>query len=309
MPNAQQTDATKSNDEEVVKIETDLVTLPVSVIDRQGRFISNLQQKDFEVFEDGKQQEIAYFAATEQPITVALLLDVSNSTEFKIGEIRNAANAFIGQLKQNDMVMVIAFDEEVRILSEPTTDREKLFAAVKKAKFHGGTSLYDAVDFAINRRLSKLKGRKAVVLFTDGVDTTSEFATFQSTVKGAEELDTVIYTIHYDTYDAVFDDVQQSGNKPKYGNGETAEEYAVGAEYVEDLATRTGGRKYEADSTKNLENAFFNIAEELRWQYNLGYYPSEAGKTGERKALKVRVSTPNVAVRTRASYVVGDAKK
>ncbi|MEP6923676.1 MAG: VWA domain-containing protein [Pyrinomonadaceae bacterium] len=308
IPNAPQNQTPKPNPEkagdsdEVLKIETALVTIPVSVIDRQGHFVTTLRQQDFQIFEDGKPQEVAYFAATEQPITVALLIDVSNSTEFKIGELQDAANAFIKQLKPVDKVLVIAFDEKARVLSEATNDRDQLFKAIRRAKFHGGTSLYDAVDFAINRRLSQIQGRKAIVLFTDGVDSTSRTGSFQSTLAAAEEFDATVFTIHYDTYNPEIDD-------GKTGYGVTREEYAAGADYVKELADKTGGKLYEADSTRNLENAFFNIAEELRWQYNLGYYPLEAGKAGDRKQIKVRVNLQNIAVHARDNYVVGQQEK
>lgn len=308
IPNTQQNQIPKPNSEkvsdssdEVLKVETALVRIPVSVIDRQGHFVTTLRQQDFQIFEDGKLQEVAYFAATEQPITIALLIDVSNSTEFKIGELQDAAAKFVKQLKPVDKVMIIAFDEKVRVLSEVTNDRKQVDKAIRRAKFHGGTSLYDAVDFAINRRLSQMQGRKAVVLFTDGVDSTSRLSDFQSTLGDAEEFDATVFTIHYDTYNPEIDD-------GKTGYGVTREEYATGANYVRQLADKTGGKLYEADSTSNLENAFFNIAEELRWQYNLGYYPPETGKTGDRKQIKVRVNLQNVAVQARDSYIVGKAE-
>ena len=288
-----------SDSDEVLKVDTALVTIPVSVIDRQGHFVTNLKQQDFQVSEDDKPQEVAYFAATEQPITVALLLDVSSSAEFKIEEIQDAAMSFIKQLKPVDKVMIVAFDKKVRVLSEATSDRDRLFKAIRKVKMKNGTSLYDAVDFAIDNSLSSVQGRKAIVLFTDGVDSTSHLSGFQSTVGKAEEFDATIFTVHYDTYDPELDDGKQ-------GYGVTREEYATGADYVKDLAAKTGGRMYEADSTAgNLENAFSNIAEELRWQYNLGYYPPESGKSGDRKQIKVRVNRQDIAVRARDSYIVG----
>ena len=288
-----------SDSDEVLKVDTALVTIPVSVIDRQGHFVTNLRQQDFQVLEDDKPQEVAYFAATEQPITVALLLDVSSSAEFKIEDIQSAAMTFIKQLKPVDKVMIIAFDKKVRVLNEATSDREQLLKAIRKAKMKDGTSLYDAVDFALNSRLNQVQGRKAIVLFTDGVDSTSHLSDFRSTIGKAEEFDATIFTVHYDTYEPARDD-------GKTGYGVTREEYATGAEYVKDLAAKTGGRMYEADATAgNLETAFSNIAEELRWQYNLGYYPPESGKSGDRKQIKVRVNRQDIAVRARDSYVVG----
>lgn len=289
-------------DEDVLKIETSLVSIPVSVIDRQGHFLTNLRQQDFQIFENGKPQEIAHFAASEQPITIALLLDVSYSTEYSIEEIRNAAATFIRQLKPVDRVMVVSFAEQVKVLSELTSDREKLYKAIGRAKIKDGTSLYDAVDYTLNRQLQQIQGRKAVVLFTDGVDTTSELATFASNIKDAQEADAAFYIIYYNTYDPNIDKGKNQGT------GTSREEYAIAAEYLVDLANKTGGKIFSAGATRNLENTFFSVGEELRWQYNLGYYPTDPGQVGERKNIKVRVNLDNVAVRARDNYIVGEQK-
>ena len=149
--------------DEEIKVETNLVTMPVSVLDRDGRFVSGLTQRDFEIFENGSKQKIEYFQSVEQPFTVVLMIDVSPSTQFRIDEIQNAAISFVDQLRPADRVMVIAFDESVRVLSEPTNNRNQLRNAIQMAQFGDGTSLYEAVDNALNRQLAKIQGRKAVV--------------------------------------------------------------------------------------------------------------------------------------------------
>jgi len=184
---------------DVIKVETNLVTLPVSVLDRDGRFVSGLQQKDFRIFENGVEQKVDYFQSVEQPFTVILMIDVSPSTQYKIDEIHDAALAFVNQLRANDKVMVIAFDDQVRVLCEPTNNRGRLRDAIYQAEFGDGTSLYEAVDFAVNRELKRIEGRKAIVLFTDGVDTTSRRANYQSTISDIEEIDALIYPIRFNT--------------------------------------------------------------------------------------------------------------
>jgi Ca-activated chloride channel family protein len=323
------------DDDEVIKVETELVTIPVTVFDRQGRFLPGLRQSDFRITENGKPQQIAYFQTTEQPFTVVLLIDVSNSTKFKINEIQDAAIAFTEQLKPNDRVMVISFDDNVNVLTEPTSDRRRLANAIRQANFGGGTSLYDAVDFAINRRLNQIEGRKAVVLFTDGVDTTSRHATYDGTVRDSEELDATFYPVYFNTYNDMQDrsggvyypprrfptrrggwgdiiGVILSGGNVQIGGGGTVgtsrAEYERGRHYLEDLSNKTGGRFYNADSTRNLDAAFSGIAEELRRQYSIGYYPSETGKQGERKQIRVIVNRSDAIVRARDSYIVGEQK-
>mgnify|MGYP002778966717 CR=1 FL=1 len=325
-PTAGQTDvstttAAVGDDEEIVKVETNLVTIPVSVFDRNGLYIPNLRQSDFKIFEDGREQEIAVFGTTDKPFTVILLLDTSPSTEYKIDEIRRAAIAFVDQLKSQDSVMVIEFDSNVHVLTEPTNDRQKIYKAIERADFGGGTSLYDAVDFSLRKRLSQIEGRKAIVLFTDGVDTTSGRASYDGTVIEAEESEAMIFPIYYNTF---FDMNRRGGgigSPPVWGSpfptviggggmsGNRAEDYALGKQYLDDLASATGGRVFRPEATPGgLTRAFEGIAEELRRQYTVGYYPKDEGKAGQRKQVKVRVNRPNLVIRARDSYIVGGAK-
>src|SRR5947207_12192708 len=192
--------AEEVGEDEVVRVNASLVTVPVSVLDRDGRFIPGLTKNDFRIFEDGVEQEVAYFAPVEQPFTVALVIDTSGSTRFKMEEMQDAAIAFLDQLRPNDRVIVVSFDDDVRVLSEPTSDRALLRAAIRRTRTGDGTRLYDAVDLVIRQQLSRVQGRKAIVLFTDGVDTTSKRASYRSTLAEAEELDAMIYPIQYDTY-------------------------------------------------------------------------------------------------------------
>lgn len=291
--------------DEVLKVETNLITIPVSVFDREGLYIPSLSQTDFKIFEDGKEQEVAYFGTTEQPFTVILLLDTSLSFENIIKDIKNAAIAFVNQLKPQDSVMVIEFAWNVNVLSELTNDRQKIYKGIKKADMDEGTSIYDAVNHALRKRLSSIKGKKAIVLFTDGVDTTSDAATYDSTLALAEESDVTIFPIYYNTF---LDNNRQ--NRSVFGmptrTGVSRQEYALGKKYIEDLAAVTGGRVFNAESNAvNLTRTFESIAEELRRQYNIGYYPQEAGVSGQRKQIRVRVNRPNLTVRARDSYIVG----
>jgi VWFA-related protein len=298
---------TDAEEGDVVKVDTNLVTIPVSVYDRNGVYIPNLRQSDFKIFEDGKEQEIAYFGRTDVPFTVILLLDTSPSTEYKIDQIRDAARAFVQKLGPQDTVMVIEFAWNVHVLCEPTQDRAIINKAIGKADFGDGTSLYDAVDYSLRKRMNQIQGRKAIVLFTDGVDTTSGKSSYDKTLALAEESDSLIFPIYYNTYN---DMRGQMGSTwpPIFGQPQvrppSAADYALGKKYLEDLAAYTGGRVFRPESG-GLNAAFEGIAEELRSQYSLGYVPGETGKPGQRKAIKVRVNLPNVAVRARDSYVVG----
>lgn len=293
---------------EIVRVDTDLINIPVSVFDRNGLYISGLRQSDFKVFEDGIEQEIAYFGTSEKPFTVILLLDTSPSTEYKIEDIQRAAVAFVDQLKAQDKVMVIEFDANVHVLTEPTGDRQSIYKAIKRADFGGGTSLYEAVNFSLAKRLNAIDGRKAIVLFTDGVDTTSRRASYDSTLALAEESDALVFPIYYNTF---LDTVSAVGSSPFPGLGyptreQIAKEYALGKKYIEDLALMTGGRVFRPEATPGgLTNAFEGIAEELRRQYNIGYLPKTEGEPGQRRSIKVRVARPNLVLRARDTYIVG----
>ena len=323
-PQIQQTNAPKTietaiaDDEEIIKIEANLVTIPVSVFDRNGIYIPGLTQENFQIFEDGKEQEISYFGTSDKPFTVILMLDTSPSTEYRMEDIQSAAKAFVRQLKEQDSVLVIEFDGNTHVLTEATKDRQKIYKAIDEADMGGGTSLYDSVDFALRKRLNKIEGRKAIVLFTDGVDTTSSKSSYDETLRDAEEADALIFPIHYNTY---FDNRRSStvlsSPFPFPGSGgilnppgTRAEDYALGREYLNDLAAATGGRVFRPEATPGgLTRAFEGIAEELRRQYNIGYYPEDEGKSGERKQIKVRLNRPNLIVRARDSYIVGANKQ
>src|SRR5436190_13804773 len=151
---------------EIVKVDTQLVTIPVRVMDKKGRFVGGLAKENFKVFEEGVEKEVALFSNEQQPFTVALVLDMSPSSTFKVGEIQTAAIAFIDQLRPQDKVMVISFDQEAHMLCELTNDRKAIYRAIKSTKIENGTSLYEAIDLTINKRMRMIDGRKAIILFT-----------------------------------------------------------------------------------------------------------------------------------------------
>ena len=189
---------------DVVRIDTNLVTVPVSVLDRDGRFISDIQREQFHVFENGVEQKLAYFESTEKPFTVALLLDTSGSTVFHLWEIKEAAINFAKQLRPQDRVLIVTFDNLVMLLTEATNDLNVVTEVVQRNAITGlSTRLYDAIDLVIKARLNKIDGRKAMVVFSDGVDTASYQATYKGTLREVEELDALIYPVQYDTTDFV----------------------------------------------------------------------------------------------------------
>lgn len=314
---------------DVVKVDTSLVTVPVSVLDRQGRFVPNLKREDFRVFENGVEQPLAYFEPAEKPFTVALLLDTSASTHFHLQDIRDAAIAFAKQLRPQDRVLIVSFNDEVLLLTEVTNDMNLIETVIDEGANTGNsTRLYDAVDLTIKERLNKIKGRKAIVLFTDGVDTSSQDATYESTLGEVDELDALIYPVQYDTSDylnamqgsvpvtvtttrrGIFGSSTstQTYNVPMNNGvplpGATKADYDRADRYLHLLADKTGGRLYQANDNAQLADAFARIAEELRRQYSLGYYPkTDNADNNGRRQIRVKVRQPNLAVKARDSYV------
>ena len=314
---------------DVIRVNTTLVTIPVSVMDRDGRYVPNLNKEDFRLWEDGVEQQVAFFSSVDKPFSVVLMIDTSGSTRFRLEDIQDAAIDFVNQLRPDDKVMVVSFNDDIRILADFTSDRARLQRAIRHADTGDGTRLYDAVDMVINQQLSRVSGRKAIVLFTDGVDTTSRRANYESTVTDSEELDALIYPVQYDTFSDISsgvptfpggrqDDVliqilggifgggrggRRGGRGGPTAPGTSRSDYDIANRYLRDLAQNTGGRGYQADSTQNLSYAFANVAEELRRQYSIGYYPKRSAQAGQRRQIRVRANQPNLAVKARDSYI------
>jgi Ca-activated chloride channel homolog len=182
-----------------IKIGTNLVTVPVIVTDRYGRFVTGLSRNQFTVREEGSPQKIEDFSSTEAPFSVALLIDTSRSTQNKLSKIRKAAETFIKQLLPNDRIMVVSFDEKVQFVCDFTSNHAELERAVKSLKTSYLTSLYDAIHLTITEKMSRIQGRKAIVVLTDGVDTASKKATYESAIEMAASAGIIVYTVQYET--------------------------------------------------------------------------------------------------------------
>jgi len=326
-----------------IKMDTSLVTIPVSVMDRDGKFVPFLKKRDFRIYEDGVEQDIESFNSVETPFHVALVLDTSNSTLFRFDDIQDAAFAFIKQLRRDDQVMVVSFDSKVRFHCDFTSDYDELRRAIEETRINGSTKLYEAVDKLVDR-LETIQGRKAIVLFTDGVDTASRRANYRNTLDKVEESGAIVYPIKYDTerdqqggsygpttnswpwpnpsplpgrrrwpFNPLAGQLstkwqspqwrfsQWPGRAPSSGGG-TSDEYRRAARYLQELADRSGGRLYDGDTLYSVSQAFSMIAEELRHQYSLSYYPANSKKDGAYRRVKVRIEKQGMIVRSREGY-------
>ncbi|MFN7945945.1 MAG: VWA domain-containing protein [Blastocatellia bacterium] len=329
--------------EQPVRIETAIVSVPVIVSDRQGRYVSGLRQSDFTLSDNKVRQQIAFFAAAEEPFNVALILDTSRSTRTVLDDIRHAAKDFIKNLRPQDRAMIVTADYEIRALSALTSDRKTLEKAIESARVgdYTGTVLRDAISDVLEHDFKTLRGRKAIIVLTDGKDYGSQISE-DDLLDDVEEADTLIYPVFYFTMLA-----QNAYNPPprapRGGWGgvrigrrgavirpfprlprpdvearrrerearrrarieqrrERAEQRNARAiDFLEELAEHSAGRFYRSDLT-NLKKTFGLIADELRHQYRLGFYPDDAQPADSFHTLKVEVARPDVVVRARRSY-------
>ena len=318
--------------DETIKIETRLVSVPVIVSDHDGRYVPNLVQADFTVLQDTKPQKVEFFAATEEPLTIALLIDTSQSTRGVIDDIRDSARAFIKLLRPQDKAMIMSFDYDTHLLSDLTDNQDKLRSAIKEADIPErglfGTTLRDAVAQTVNRSFAGIKGRKSIILLTDGKDAGSR-VTARDLLYSLEETDTLIYTVMFTT-DERHLMRPRFDNYPPFGRGgrgwgggryprddfprfprndermrrrqeRVERENANAEQFLRRLSDTTAGRFYSSKNGK-LKKTFEMIVDELRFQYRLGFYPPEDTDATTLHALKVKVTRPDTVVRARSGY-------
>jgi Mg-chelatase subunit ChlD len=329
-----------SADDEPIRLDATLVNISLLVSDRSGRYIPQLSQRDFTLYEDGVQQEIAFFGNEEVPFNVVLLLDMSPSVAGYIDEIHRAAIEFVRQLRQNDRIMVVSFDRTVNFLTDFTSNRRVLENAILSSSTGGGTSVYDAVYLAVQDRLRNIEGRKALILFSDGEDTTSRQADYQEAIDSVTESDVLVYGLRYPSDGGGNIRINPWPRNPipqipfpfpwpwprrRRGpftgtnildqsliiNRATAAQSRSGrgrrGDFMEDVATAGGGPVYDADQVSDIGRLASRIAEELRHVYVVSYYPTNSLINGGYRSIRVRVKgRDDIAVRHRRGYNAQD---
>ncbi|MBA2703252.1 MAG: VWA domain-containing protein [Blastocatellia bacterium] len=348
--------AEKSQTEEVdegdvVRVDTQLVSVPAVVTNSGGRPLAGLHEGNFLVYENGQPQKIATFATTEVPFEIALLLDTSGSTRADVALIRQAANAFVAALRPGDRVAIVAFNTarrgqsvaaKVDVLTKLTDDRKILSKAIEDLGTSNGTPFYDALgkiaaDVFREKPAEEMRGRRAVVALTDGVDSTSDsdFASVRSALLRAT---VAAYFIQVNTEDFVEDrllkDCEDDGRlslsakqlqryRRIFYPRAKAEDYmdfcAMGPfermsisrdlynlarQEMNDLAKDSGGRNFIANSLQDARAAFARVATEIGTQYSLGYYPTNKTHDGKFRAIRVEVRglDEKAQVRAREGY-------
>lgn len=303
------------SDDDTIKIATRLVSVPVIVSDCNGRYIPNLKGSDFTMLQDGVPQSIEFFAPIEEPLTIALLIDTSQSTRPVLEDIKLSARSFIRLLLPQDRAMIVSFDHDTHVLSEITSNHDRLNRAVSSAEIpeYVGTTLRDATFQTVNRSFAGIKGRKAIIILTDGKDARSRVSS-EELLFSLQETDTLIYTVMFKTgggmVKAQFPDRGRfpGGGFPSMRNRRNprrteriARNNEKAEEFLKKLSDTTAGRFYTSEDGK-LKRTFEMIVEELRFQYRLGFYPPEETDEKVLHELKVKVAKRDAVVRSRSSY-------
>jgi VWFA-related protein len=271
-----------------IRVGVDLVDVSFTVVDRKGRIISNLSQSDFVVEEEGKRQEIIHFSRESQlPLTLAMLLDVSPSVRPVFREEQETAGAFIASiLRPKDLALLISFDKDVLLVQDFTDNPNMLRSRIETLTVaKNGTSLYDAVYLASSEKLAKEVGRKAIILISDGEDTTSKFEIGKALI-AAHQSNAIIYSI--------------SNAAPKLDYTDRGSEKTL-----RKLSEETGGSLFVVREPGDFEKIFSQISQELRSQYTLAYHSSNLEQDGKFRRIKISTKDSSLTARARRGYYAG----
>jgi Ca-activated chloride channel family protein len=335
----------KDNQDEAIKLKSDLVTVTASAVDRSGNLIKALKAEDFIVYEDGAKQKIEHFASTEEPFTLMLLLDISGSTRDDIALIKHAAKNFLAELRDKDRVGLIVFSGDVEMLADFKDSRAKVEAAVERLtstpgedgyqfSTRTGTSFYDALFLTIEETpFKEVEGRKAIVCLSDGVDSTSKMD-YAEVAQLVEKSEASVYLLELNTEEATLAGLLKDAKDPEGLNFSPAQIkryfdevdpdsverykprqllsaeikkkmnkglYEIARREMREVAERTGGREYAVRSLNDLAGVYKQVADDLRSQYSIGYYPTNDTHDGRWRKIRVELKKGGT-VRARSGY-------
>lgn len=278
--------ARSADDQTTLRVTVDLVNVLFTVTDSGGRLITNLNKEDFLIEEDGRKQEIAYFSKeVSLPLTMAILIDTSPSVEPILGLEKQTASEFLQSvLRKEDLALIMNFDRSVSLIQEFTSDIRRLNKAIQSVAIGSGTSVHDAVFLACDEKLKQETGRKAIILISDGGDTTSKLK-IKEAIESAQRADVIIYAIS-NRVGGFF-----------YGG------YGGDDGTLKKYAETTGGKTFFPSKPQDFKKAFDAIQEELRSQYSVAYNSSNAAKDGSYRTIKIAApSQKNLKVRAKKGY-------
>jgi Ca-activated chloride channel homolog len=273
---------TDTIDEDIVRTDTNLVVLNVTVIDSSGEFVNGLRRKDFKILENGVEQSINTFSMEETPFTTAILLDTSGSMETRITLARAATVRFLDGLRQEDTAAVYQFNSKVELIQDFSFSKD-LADMAYGIRSQGYTVLNDAIIRATTDLSKRTERRRAIVILSDGEDTKSSNSKDKA-LAAALEIGATIYA------------VDMSGTESGRPN------IRSGAGILKELATKTGGKYIATPGGQGLRDAFASIVQELSNQYTIGYIPSDHKQDGKWRSIEIRIPKPGLKIRTRQGY-------
>lgn len=284
--------AQETEDDTPIKVDTLLLTMPFTVADKSGRNIAGLKKENFSVFQNGEEQDIEYFFNEEAPMNVAILIDTSASTEKVLDKIQKAARDFVKILRPEDKGIIVSFDYRTVFLSELTSDKKKLSKAIGQTQIadQTGSDMNEAIFQIVHNHFASFQGRKAIIALTDGM-VIKRSVSSQQTMESLQKSDTIFYPIIFKTKFYIEAMTRAAVYKRK----------PMSIEILEILAQETAGRLYEKDAA-NLKEAFQSIAEELKNQYLLGFYPNNSGTGKSPGNIKFEVDRKELMVRTKKRW-------
>ncbi len=274
--------AQKTEDDEIVRVNADLVVLNVTVTDENGKHLTGLTKKDFKVLEDEKEQTISTFSAESTNFAAVILMDTSGSMESRIPLARAAAIRFLDGLRGEDVAAVFNFDSKIIRVQEFSTSRD-LYDTAYNLKPRGMTVLYDAIVRASKELADRPERRRAIIVLSDGMDTMSS-ANMEKALNSALAVDAAIYAV-----DMSADGGNVTSNKQNAG-------------ILKAMSEKTGGRFVATPGGPAMREAFQNIVKELSLQYTIGYQSTNTNYDGKWRAIKIETNKPKTTTRTRKGY-------
>ncbi len=300
--------AQDAKEDETIKIDTLLVNIPVIASDRDGRYVAGLKKEDFFIVEDGVNRNVDFFADNQAPMNAAILIDASFSTRDVLGEITQAARDFIKTLRPEDKCMIASFDAETNILADFTSDQKKLNKAVKRVGISPrvGSNMQDAMYRLVTKNFAAVRGRKTIIVLTDGSVRGRDISNLKL-VDTLIESDVIIYPILFNA-ERILPPNFRLPQKIKLPTGETinADEFRKRIQaahtnellFMKLLGVITGGRTYE-NIAEDFQKIFQNIADELKKQYVVGFYPSSISD-GKPHKIVVKTNSIDTVIRTKS---------
>ncbi len=304
-PQASPTPAPKSSpspvrekDDEVIKVNTEIVTLTATVTDKNGRPRTDLKRDDFNVYEDGALQKLDYFNTGDRiPMSLGIIFDTSGSMEDKIEGVQDAVEHFVKSVAPGDEIFLVKFSDDAEIVQDFTDDKKRILRTIQNLQPRGSTALYDAVLLGLQKIADGKHRKRALLLLTDGNDTNSSVK-FEDIVALARKSEVVIYGLGIG-----------HGEKGSVHSGifDSQVKDTVDMKTLRALADATGGNAYYLENAHEggrdrVDEASAEVAAELKQQYTLGYYPTNQKKDGGFRQIVVELKDKSLRVRTKRGY-------